>query len=427
MADIAEKVGKYISGQVGTHPAYARQLLLAAYRAYGWKLRHMRNQHLSNAKNYLGTVSMDAMVRPLAHPDRQILTSIFTPCEVFHAMDLYPMCAEQFATYTNGAWSEHAFIEAAEQAGIAETFCSYHKAVIGAAVSGVLPKPLGIVNTSLACDANNLTFRKTAEMLDAPQFYIDIPYEAEEAAVDYVAEQLREMTVWLEDLAGKKLDPARLSECVGNSVKTISHLQRVLKLRKDRFVPAELTAELYEVLMVHNALGLPETLRYAALLHKEYLAAGIRPGRKILWLHSNPFYQGTVKQIFNYKEDPRIVLTEMCYDTLIGKPGEEDPGRRDPYRMMAERTVYNSFNGPVSRRAEKALEMAKTVEPDGVILFCHWGCKETCGGSTLIRDALEAAGYPVLVINGDGVDRRNSSDGQIGTRIEAFLEMLETS
>ena len=134
-----------------------------------------------------------------------------------------------------------------------------------------------------------------------------------------------------------------------------------------------------------------------------------------------------MKQIFNYKEDPRIVLTEMCYDTLIGKPGEEDPGRRDPYRMMAERTVYNSFNGPVSRRAEKALEMAKTVEPDGVILFCHWGCKETCGGSALIRDALEAAGYPVLVINGDGVDRRNSSDGQIGTRIEAFLEMLETS
>ena len=71
------------------------------------------------------------------------------------------------------------------------------------------------------------------------------------------------------------------------------------------------------------------------------------------------------------------------------------------------------------------MEMAERIAADGVILFCHWGCKETCGASTLIQETLESAGYPVLILNGDGVDRRNSSNGQIQTRIEAFLEMLE--
>ena len=34
-------------------------------------------------------------------------------------------------------------------------------------------------------------------------------------------------------------------------------------------------------------------------------------------------------------------------------------------------------------------------------------------------------GIPMLILDGDGIDRRNSHDGQIRTRLEAFLEMLE--
>lgn len=420
MAGIVERFGEYTGGKAAQSPAYARQLLLAAYRLYGLKLKYLPNRELTRAKQYLGPVSMQCMVHPLAHPERQILSSIFTPCEIFHAMGLYPMCAEQFATYTNGAGAEHAFVEAAERAGIAETFCSYHKVVIGGALLGVMPRPLAIVNTSLACDANNLTFRKCAELLDAPQYYIDVPYTPSRDGVAYVAEQLREMTAWLEDISHISLREDKLLEAVNCSRQTIRTLKKVIALRGDHYVPSELTAELYEVLMTHNALGLPETLKYARMLLADFKASEKVPGRKILWLHTNPFYQGIVKDTFNYREDPWIGLTEMCYDSLL------DAGESDPYLTMAYRTVYNSFNGPVTRRADKAIEMAKKLGADGAILFCHWGCKETCGGSAVIADALESAGFPVLIINGDGVDRKNSPDGQISTRLGAFLEMLET-
>ena len=419
IAEIAQKLGAYIEKQVPDRPEYARKLLLAAYRLYGWKLRHLPNTSLPRSKQYLGVVSMNSMIRPLAHPEKQVLASIFTPCEPIHAMGLYPMCAEQFATFSGGAWTEHALIEAAEHAGISETFCSYHKAVVGAAVSGVLPKPLAVVCTSLACDANQLTFRKVADLLSSPFFYIDVPYETDEDAVAYVAEQLHGMTAWLGEVTGTKLEKEPFREAMRCSSQTIRHLQEVIPLRRDHYVPSELTAEMYEVLMTHNALGTPEALHYAKMLRSELSEADNRPGRRILWMHSNPFYQETLKQTFNYSEDPRIVLTEMCSDNLIR--AEE----KDPYRAMAARLVRNSFNGPVTRRIDHAVRTARAVNADGVILFCHWGCKETSGGSAVIAKALEDEGYPVLVLNGDGVDRRNASEGQAATRIGAFLEMLE--
>ena len=37
---------------------------------------------------------------------------------------------------------------------------------------------------------------------------------------------------------------------------------------------------------------------------------------------------------------------------------------------------------------------------------------------------LQEMDIPMLILDGDGIDRRNSHDGQIKTRLEAFLEML---
>ena len=46
------------------------------------------------------------------------------------------------------------------------------------------------------------------------------------------------------------------------------------------------------------------------------------------------------------------------------------------------------------------------------------------GGVFRLREALREADIPLLVIDGDGMDRRNSHDGQIKTRLEAFLEVV---
>ena len=74
---------------------------------------------------------------------------------------------------------------------------------------------------------------------------------------------------------------------------------------------------------------------------------------------------------------------------------------------------------------EKAKELAQLTEADGGILFAHWGCKGTIGASGLIKNSLEASGLPTIILDGDGCNPANTSDGQVSTRIQAYMEMLK--
>lgn len=69
--------------------------------------------------------------------------------------------------------------------------------------------------------------------------------------------------------------------------------------------------------------------------------------------------------------------------------------------------------------------MVSELRPDAVINFCHWGCKQAFGGSMLLKEKMQELGIPMINLDGDGIDKRNSHDGQIKTRLEAFLEMIK--
>lgn len=419
MSDVIAKFSRWMEKETKTDPDKARKTLLLAYRAFGWYQKHFPDKHKTPPRQYLANSCMNFMIRGFSHPENAAMVSIFLPCELLQAFDISPICAEMFSTYLNGAASEKPFIDAAEAEGISETYCSYHKVVMGAASTHVLPKTKVIVNTSLACDANNLTFRQLSRMMGTPQYYLDVPYQKNEAAVAYVAGQFHEIAEGLEAITGRKLDEEKLRQAVLRSHETIANFRKTIPYRKERYVPSDLTSELYEALISHNMLGTEEALTYSEMLLEEYRKAPVNRGKKIVWMHSNPFWQKAVKDLFNFQDAQHIVATELGYDAWI----EADPS--DPWRYMAERLVYNSYNGPVSDRIAWTKRMCDETGADGVVLFCHWGCKETNGASAAIKKELEKAGYPVLILNGDGVDRHNSSDGQTQTRLEAFLEMLE--
>lgn len=82
-----------------------------------------------------------------------------------------------------------------------------------------------IVNTSLVCDANNLTFRELADHYGIPRFYVDVPPEQSEDGVAFVADQLRELKKFLEDQTGKHLDEDRLKGVVARSKRTMDLLR----------------------------------------------------------------------------------------------------------------------------------------------------------------------------------------------------------
>lgn len=77
----------------------------------------------------------------LSHPEQAALVSVFMPCELLEAMGVIPMCAEMYSSYINWTQCESVFAETAEGAGIAESYCSYHKILLGSAYAGILPPP----------------------------------------------------------------------------------------------------------------------------------------------------------------------------------------------------------------------------------------------------------------------------------------------
>ena len=97
----------------------------------------------------------------------------------------------------------------------------------------------------------------------------------------------------------------------------------------------------------------------------------------------------------------------------------------DPYEALAEKMVNCIYNGSVDQRIQVAEKLAKETNADGGILFAHWGCKGTIGASSLIKSSLEEAGLPTMILDGDGCNPANTSDGQVSTRLQAFMEMLE--
>lgn len=134
MSNIYEMFGDYMYKETFHNPKRAQKILCLAYEAFGLKSKVFPNKNLSKANQYLANVTMDAIVKPFSHPENSVLTSIFFPSELIHAFGLDPLCAEQFSAYINGAKATRAFREIAEGAGIAETYCSYHKILMGASL-----------------------------------------------------------------------------------------------------------------------------------------------------------------------------------------------------------------------------------------------------------------------------------------------------
>lgn len=419
MTDFTVKFGNLINREAPVHPVLCRRLLLAGYRAFGWKLRHAPDSRLPASRQYIAALLNRSVVEVLAHSRRAALTNVFLPCELLDAMEIRPMCAELYAAFLNGAHAEKPFVEAAEAAGIAETYCSYHKVFLGSAFSGVLPKPSCILNTSLICDANNLTFRTLSDFYGVPQYYVDVPPRRDEECLRYVAGQMRGMTRFLEECTGIKLDPDRLRQAMVHTRNTIENFRACIQEKRTHSLPGDITSEMYEIYATHIGLGTEEAERYSRMLLADLRNAPPAHGIRLLWLHTIPNWQQPLRDKLNFSDRCQILSCDMNFESLV----DIDPDR--PYESMACRLVASSWNGSGENRIAAARAMAKALEADGVVCFCHWGCKQTMGLSARFKQELEADGFPTLILNGDGCDRSNSSDGQIATRFNAFLEMLE--
>ncbi len=416
---VIQTYAKIIKKRIPKSPEKAYKLITTGLALEKFRSRHLSDKRLPKAFKYLNTFAVNEVLQALKDPKNTVWANIFAPVEILQNFGVHVLSVETLSSFLSGFTLEDYFLDYAESRGIAPTLCSYHRNFTGAVDSLVIPPAAFATTTSTICDGNICTFRHLSEHHNVPNYIIDVPEMNTPEAVPYLVTQLRELIVMLEDTFGKRFDEDELKACIKRENRSKEYYEKYLKNMRTRAYPGTLTIQMYMLFASHLNTGSSEILKFYRMLAAESSKAPEFKGVNLLWVHLLPYYQETLKNYINLSDKYRIQTIELNLD--YRKP--LDPEK--PLESLAEKMIGNIYTGSYERKAELVKELALELNSDGVINFCHWGCKQSSGGIAILKEKMQEIDMPFLVLDGDGIDRRNSHDAQIKTRFEAFLELIE--
>lgn len=428
MAKIIDQFGDFVSDHLESQPDTIVSTLKFGYRAYIAALstilatdRIARKPYASKWWGY--RASTQWMMEGLKHPEKTAMVNLFFPCEPLLALGITPMFVEGISGFMRATAAEQGFIDYAEDQGIPKTLCSYHKICMGMGDSGVLqPRPV-LLNTTIYCDANQLTFKYLAQQWDKPHYQVEVPRGPyTEDMIPFVREQLVDICGHLEEIYDQKLDPDRLRQIIHRENETTRLQRRAFDLMKEKYFPTTMGEQMNQIFYSHPLKGSQQAYDYyqhfVADLEKAPLWKD-DPHPRIFWFHTLPQGIADFNAFFAAGGDLQLLFSDINLDML------ELLDEEDPYRAMAQRIVWGTMREGIESRNQTALQQAQELHAQGLIYFNHWGCRMTLGGSQQAQQLFEAAGIPVLLLDGDGANPNNSNLGQMKTKIQAFAEMLK--
>lgn len=417
--DIVRTYGGIVEKVAIGNPRRAGALIRFGLHAELFRTAYLPDKEMPKAYRFLNHMAIKEIADALDKPDSFLWTNIFAPVELIRSFGLSSISVEAIASYMSGFQIEDSLIDSCEACGIASTLCSYHKCFIGACEQGILSAPVGSVTTSMICDGNVNTFRYLRDHTGIPSVLLDIPQETTPATVRYVVEQLEEFVGALERWTGRSYDEDALKELLARENRCKELFLQFLAKRKAHRYPDTLTLRLFMIFATHLSIGSEWVEEFFQMLADDIERYPADTGKRLLWVHLTPYAQPSLARYLNYNPELSIAVDDFNLDYT--EPLDVD----HPLEALARKMLDNVYNGPFSRKVDLIEHLVDEYDIDGVVDFCHWGCKQSAGGVQLIKERMRAKGIPMLVLDGDAIDRRSSQDGQTRTRLEAFLELLE--
>lgn len=383
----------------------------------GFKLFNIKNHIAPDktiAKGYreLETMMMEYMCKSLS--SSFAFSSIFFPHEILMASGINAISTEAISCFlSHGYGLEKYLIDQCESEGVASTLCSYHKAFI-AAVSELTPMPKMLSSASVACDGNLCAFRYLSEKKGIPFNYIDVPYSDDEDSVDYLASILEQFAHSLDSF-----DEDKLKEILKIENETRKELIEYYRLTSMKRYPGKLIDQMYFIMAMHSLLGKREFLKWIRNVNKGLMESEDFTGKNILWVHVIPFYSEPLKELLNTNDRYQVIASDMLFDSFEALDIDK------PFEALSRKLIHHVFNGSYDKKMSHIDRLLAIHKTDGIIAFSQWGCKQASGGLSLLKKHYKDIDMPLLILDGDALDKRNSQDGQMKTRCEAFLELLE--
>ena len=349
------------------------------------------------------------------------------PFNLLNAMGITSCFVEFVGAVLAATGTADPFLEEAEQAGFVGDTCGYHRTVMGAARKNIMPEPDFLIATTCPCSGGIAIMENLADLFNKDLFVLNVPQEDSEQNVAYLADQIKAMVEFVTRHTGEPLDEDKLRLAVENTNRARKIMQDVYQLAQN--VPSPTDGRLLSNfgLVMPLFCGTEAAVDIAQAYKDEFTARvdnGI-PGvpdekLRLLWIQNRIQFNNPLVELLEKEYRANIVsdeLNDIFWDPI-------DP--QDPYPGMARRAIAIPLNGSIQRRIGHLQKLARDYRLDGAINPCNWGCRQGTGARGLISDGLKEIGVPVLNLEVDCVDKRNFAEGQLRTRVEAFIEMLES-
>jgi benzoyl-CoA reductase/2-hydroxyglutaryl-CoA dehydratase subunit BcrC/BadD/HgdB len=357
--------------------------------------------------------------------DRVAWCGIAVPFDLLSAMGITSCFVEFVGGVLASTGMADPFLEEAEQAGFAGDTCGYHRSVIGAARKGIMPEPDFLIASTCPCSGGVAVLENLANMFNKDLFVLNVPQEESEQSVRYLAAQLKAMVQFISQHTGEPLDEDKLRQAVEKTNKAREIMQDMYRLAQKVPSPTDGRLLINFGIVMWLFLGTDAAVEIAQAYKEEFSARidnGIQgvPDEKLrlLWIQNRIQFKNPLVEMLEKDYQANIVsdeLNDIYWDPI-------DP--EDPYPGIARRAIAKPLNGSMQKRVHHLQKLARNYQLDGAINPCHWGCRQGTGARGLISDGLKEIGVPVLNLEVDCVDTRNFAEGQLRTRIEAFVEML---
>jgi benzoyl-CoA reductase/2-hydroxyglutaryl-CoA dehydratase subunit BcrC/BadD/HgdB len=378
----------------------------------------------SSSDKYLNIASIKSLKKAYNSNQPVAFGSLFFSHEFFHALGIVPFLPEVMAGFTAGLGLADRTLKEASSRWYTPDLCTFHRSASGAVEMDLFPEPKFIIVTNLACDAAQKTFYIDAKKygVEKNYFLIDVPYEKNEKNISYLAKQLEETAENICRKLGRKTDPEKFSKVIELSNEFRSWAVKINEIRLELTDYPKNFNGLNFILPFHALAGTTDAVQLYREIYNE-LSNHLENQKKdmdfkkILWLHLKPYYKNN---IFNILQDNNYIVAfeEINY---VYWP-ELDP--KKPFESLALKMLSHPLNGSIQNRVDAVVRMALEYKIDGVILFSHWGCRHSNGGGRIIKDSLKDINVPALILDGDCLNKNNSSEGQIYTRLQGFMEII---
>ena len=382
---------------------------------------------------YYATRKVVGKVRPLAW-----VTS-GAPVEILSGMGVATVYPENYGALVGAQRAAVPLAQIAEERGYSPDLCSYARCQIGSvmdasnAPQGGLPKPDLLVACNNICGTVLKWYQALAQELDVPLFLLDAPYQHDaglsEHTVQYVATQLEELVAWVTRHTGRRLNERKFVRTLDLSNQAVTLWRDIRELCQARPSPLNAPDLFLSMAPIVVLRGSKDAVTYYQKLKaevEERVAKGegaiLEERYRLLWDNIAIWYR--LFRLFSLFTDAGACFVVDTYTNAWSASVDTE----EPILGLARTysTVY--INQSIQARTDLMVDLVDRFGVDGMVFHSNRSCKPySLGQYEMLEAVSRRTGVPGLVLEADMCDSRLYADEPVKNRIQAFLDLLETS